>query len=24
MLNQTYQNFEICLSNDCSTLQENN
>lgn len=22
ILNQTYQNFEICLSNDCSTLQE--
>ncbi|MFR2822382.1 MAG: glycosyltransferase family 2 protein [Thomasclavelia sp.] len=22
ILNQTYQNFEICLSNDCSTLKE--
>lgn len=22
ILNQTYQNFEICLSNDCSTLEE--
>lgn len=22
ILNQTYQNFEICLSNDCSSLQE--
>ncbi|WP_294580159.1 glycosyltransferase family 2 protein [uncultured Thomasclavelia sp.] len=22
ILNQSYQNFEICISNDCSTLQE--
>lgn len=22
ILNQTYRNFEVCLSNDCSTLQE--
>ena len=22
ILNQTYENFEICLSNDCSTLLE--